>query len=171
MLKFHPLKVAERRVEPEEAIYLTFAVPPALRDEYRFVPGQHIGIRAMLDGQEERRTYSIVSGPGEEGLRIAARVHDRGRMSGYLARGVRAGDSLEVLTPNGSFHTRLAGNQRRTVVAFAGSNRAKAYDLAVPNTSSGFLSPSRSCISTVSVVMVGSTSEWFHRRDSPRGFT
>ena len=30
-------------------------------------------------------------------------------MSGYLARDVRVGDTLEVLTPNGSFHTRLDG--------------------------------------------------------------
>ena len=119
MLKFHPLKVAELRVEPEEAIYLTFAVPPELRDEYRFEAGQHVGIRAVVEGEEQRRTYSIVSGPGEEGLKIAARLHDRGRMSGYLARDVHAGDALEVLTPNGSFHTRLATGQRRTIVAFA----------------------------------------------------
>ena len=40
-------------------------------------------------------------------------------MSGFLARNVRVGDALEVLTPNGSFHTRLAAGQRRTIVAFA----------------------------------------------------
>jgi ring-1,2-phenylacetyl-CoA epoxidase subunit PaaE len=119
MLKFHPLKVAELRVEPEEAIYLTFAVPPEVRDQYRFEAGQHIGIRTLLDGEELRRTYSIVSAPGDEDIRIAARLHDRGRMSGYLARDVRVGDTLEVLTPNGSFHTRLPAGQRHTIVAFA----------------------------------------------------
>ena len=119
MLKFHPLKVAELRVEPEEAIYLTFAVPSALRDEFSFEAGQHIGIRTLLDGEELRRTYSIVSAPGDADIRIAARLHDRGRMSRYLARNVRAGDVLEVLTPNGSFHTRLAAGERRTIVAFA----------------------------------------------------
>ena len=69
MLRFHPLKVAELRVEPEEAIYLTFAVPAALREEYRFEAGQHIGLRALLDGEELRRTYSIVNAPGEAALR------------------------------------------------------------------------------------------------------
>ncbi len=119
MLKFHPLKVAELRVEPEEALYLTFVVPPALREEFRFEAGQHIGIRVLLDGEELRRTYSIVSAPGDEELGIAVRLHDRGRMSGYLARNVQVGDTLEVLTPNGSFHARAPAGQRRTIVAFA----------------------------------------------------
>jgi len=119
MLKFHPLKVAELRVEPEEAIYLSFAVPPELRSEYRFEAGQHIGIRALLEGEEVRRTYSLVNAPGGDELQIGLRLHEQGRMSGFLARNVRVGDSLEVLTPNGSFHSRLAAGQRHTVVAFA----------------------------------------------------
>ena len=61
MLRFHPLKVTELRVEPEEAIYLTLALPAAIREEYRFAAGQHIGLRALLGGEELRRTYSLVN--------------------------------------------------------------------------------------------------------------
>ena len=107
MLRFHPLKVAELRVEPEEAIYLTLAVPAALCGEYRFAAGQHIGLRVMLGGEELRRTYSLVNASDEDALQIAVRLHGRGRMSEYLVRDVRVGDTLEVLTPNGSFHSRL----------------------------------------------------------------
>ena len=106
-------------MEPEEAIYLTLAVPAALREEYQFAAGQHIGLRALLGGEELRRTYSLVNTPGEAALQIAVRLHDRGRMSGYLARDVRVGDTLEVLTPNGSFHSRLDAQSVATVVAFA----------------------------------------------------
>lgn len=119
MLRFHPLKVAELRVEPEEAIYLTLAVPAALRGEYRFAAGQHIGLRIMLGGEEVRRTYSLVNTSDEDALQIAVRLHGRGRMSEFLARDVRVGDTLEVLTPNGSFHSRLDTQLGRTVVAFA----------------------------------------------------
>src|SRR5882672_6932770 len=119
MLKFHPLRVAELRVEPEEAVYVSFIVPPELRADYRFEAGQHIGIRTMLDGEELRRTYSLVNAPDDGLLRIAVRTHEHGRMSGHLARKVHVGDTLEVLTPNGSFHSRLPMQQRRTVVAFA----------------------------------------------------
>jgi ring-1,2-phenylacetyl-CoA epoxidase subunit PaaE len=119
MLKFHPLEVAELRVEPEEAVYLSFAVPPALRDEYRFAAGQHIGIRGVLDGEEVRRTYSLVNAPGGDTLQIGVRLHAHGRMSQHLARNVRVGDRLEVLTPNGSFHSRAQSKVPRTVVAFA----------------------------------------------------
>ncbi|HEY7378613.1 MAG TPA: FAD-binding oxidoreductase, partial [Steroidobacteraceae bacterium] len=119
MLRFHPLEVAALRVEPEEAVYLSFTVPAALREEYRFEAGQHIGIRAMLDGEEVRRTYSLVNAPGGDTLQIGVRLHAQGRMSQHLARNVRAGDRLEILTPNGSFHSRAPSTAPRTVVAFA----------------------------------------------------
>ena len=48
------------------------------------------------------------------------RVHDRGRMSGHLARELRVGDTLEVLPPTGSFSARGSQpRQRARIVAFA----------------------------------------------------
>ncbi len=118
MLKFHSLEVTEVTPEAEEAVCLAFAVPPNLREAYHFAAGQHLGIRVELTGEEVRRTYSIVSAPGDVTLRIGVRVHPHGRLSRHLARNVHAGDILEVLTPNGSFHTTLDAGNRRTYAAF-----------------------------------------------------
>ena len=103
MLRFHSLRVAQVQTQAEDAIALTLEVPPELAGEYRGSAGQHIVLRASLAGEELRRTYSLISTPGERALRIVARVHSAGRLSRHLAQHVRAGDRLEVLPPNGSF--------------------------------------------------------------------
>jgi ring-1,2-phenylacetyl-CoA epoxidase subunit PaaE len=122
VLKFHSLKVADVSPDAEEAVSLSFEVPPNLRDAYRFEAGQHLGIRVQLAGEEVRRTYSIMSAPDDPELRIGVRVHPHGKLSRHLAQKVRAGDALEVLTPNGSFHTTLGAGDERTYAAFtAGS--------------------------------------------------
>jgi ring-1,2-phenylacetyl-CoA epoxidase subunit PaaE len=122
MLTFHPLKVADVRPEGSDALSISFEVPDTLRDAYRFIPGQHVGIRTHIDGQEVRRTYSICSGADDSHLRIGVRVHDNGSMSQYLANQLQAGDSLEVLTPTGRFFAEPTPSAARTYCAFAGGS-------------------------------------------------
>ena len=120
MLKFHSLTVAQVSADAEDAVAIALEVPEALRAEYRGSPGQHVVVRASIDGEETRRTYSLVSAPGEVPLRIVPRVHAQGRMSRHLAEDLRAGDLLEVLPPNGSFTPREASPQSASAfVAFA----------------------------------------------------
>ncbi len=119
MLKFHALRVATVTPDAEDAVAIELEVPEALRAEYRGAPGQHVVVRTTIDGQETRRTYSLVNAPGEWPLRIVPRVHARGLMSRYLAEQLRAGDALEVLPPNGSFTPRAAAQPGGTYVAFA----------------------------------------------------
>jgi ring-1,2-phenylacetyl-CoA epoxidase subunit PaaE len=118
MLRFHSLRVAEVRPDAEDALAVALEVPPELQAEYLGSPGQHVVVRAQIDGEETRRTYSLVNAPGEWPLRIVPRVHAQGRMSRYLAEQLRAGDALEVLPPNGSFTPRRAA-PAGTHVAFA----------------------------------------------------
>ena len=119
MLKFHPLKIAERTTVADDAMALGFTLPEELRADYRFLAGQHVVVRITLDGREERRTYSIVSPEGADRLRIGIRTQAGGRMSQHLAGKLQIGDTLDVLTPNGSFHTRLEPGRAKRYVAFA----------------------------------------------------
>ncbi len=119
MLKFHPLRITDRTAIADDAVALSFGLPAGLREDYRFQAGQHLGVRAVLDGREERRTYSIVSPEGADQLRIGIRVQTGGRMSQYLASQLRVGDTIEVLTPNGSFHARIEPARAKCYVAFA----------------------------------------------------
>jgi len=119
MLKFHPLKVAQVVPDAEDAVAIALEVPAELRDEYRGSAGQHVVVRVAIEGEEVRRTYSLVNAPGEWPLRIVPRVHAMGRMSRHLAEQLRPGDTLDVLPPNGSFTSREPDAAAGTYVAFA----------------------------------------------------
>jgi ring-1,2-phenylacetyl-CoA epoxidase subunit PaaE len=119
MLKFHPLKVKTRTEIAEDAVRITFEVPSELREQYRFEAGQHIAVRLPSGQDEVRRTYSIVCPTGSEDLSIGVRVQKGGQVSPWLAERLAVGDVIEVLTPNGSFHTRIEPHRAKRYVAFA----------------------------------------------------
>jgi ring-1,2-phenylacetyl-CoA epoxidase subunit PaaE len=122
MITYHPLTITDLRPEGSDAVCVALDVPDELRDTFRFEPGQHIGVRATIDGQEVRRTYSICSATGEQHLRIGVRLHERGSMSGHLGRQLRVGDKLEVLPPTGRFFLTPDAGAARTYCAFAGGS-------------------------------------------------
>src|SRR5690606_5406825 len=120
MLKFHPLKVKACSEVAEDAVCIAFELPEALREAYRFEAGQHVVLRLPLEsGEDVRRTYSIVCPAGSEELRIGVRVQKGGRASGWLGKELTPGATLEVLTPNGSFHTRIEPERAKRYAAFA----------------------------------------------------
>jgi ring-1,2-phenylacetyl-CoA epoxidase subunit PaaE len=106
MLRFHPLRVKAIRPEAEDAICLTLDVPAELSNEFHARAGQHVVVRAQVDGGEQRRTYSLLNAAGELPLRLALRTHSKGQVSRFIAKNVRVGDTLEVMPPNGSFGPR-----------------------------------------------------------------
>ena len=120
--RFHPLKVAEVRRETADAVSLCFEVPADLAEEYRFVQGQHLNIKAAIDGEELRRSYSICAGVDDNELRVAIKKIPGGRFSGWANEQIRVGDMLDVMTPEGRFHVPLdAGNEKHYVAFAAGS--------------------------------------------------
>jgi ring-1,2-phenylacetyl-CoA epoxidase subunit PaaE len=119
MLQYHALKLIERHAETERAVALTFAVPAERAVDYRFLAGQHLGLKASVQGEELRRTYSICHAPREQTISICVRRVPGGRFSAYLADALRPGESVDVLTPNGSFHPGPRPAHARLSVAFA----------------------------------------------------
>ena len=61
--QFHTLTIEAVTCETADAVVLRFAVPDALRDAYRFVPGQFLTLRATIGGEDLRRSYSICRAP------------------------------------------------------------------------------------------------------------
>jgi len=118
-LSFHSLKVLGVEPVAEQAVQLRLAIPPALRGEFTFSPGQHVALRAVLEGREVRRTYSIVNAaPGNE-IRLGIRVQRPGGLAHHLATAVRSGDSVEVLNPTGRFMRSAASAEARSYLALA----------------------------------------------------
>lgn len=120
--RFHTLRIEQVIPDTAAAVVLRFAVPDALRDRYRFRPGQYLTLRATIDGQEVRRAYSICSGLDDAGLAVAVKRIDGGVFSPWANTALRAGDTIEVMTPDGRFGLPPAPPAGRLVAAFvAGS--------------------------------------------------
>ncbi len=119
MTKFHELEVAAVAPETRDALVVTFAVPPADAESFRYLAGQHLVVRATIAGQEVRRSYSICSGAQERKLRVAIKRVDDGTFSRWAVENVRPGMKLEVMEPSGHFHVPLEPQSARHHVAFA----------------------------------------------------
>ncbi len=119
---FHPLRVASVDRLTEDSVAITFDVPPELRAEFRFNPGQHLSVRTAALGADVRRNYSICAAATGGPLRIGVKRIPDGVFSSYAAEHLRPGDVLDVMTPSGTFSTPLdAANAKRYVAVAAGS--------------------------------------------------
>ncbi|MEJ3403864.1 1,2-phenylacetyl-CoA epoxidase subunit PaaE [Rathayibacter sp. YIM 133350] len=122
--RFHELEVAEVRTLTADSVEVRFAVPESLTGEYDYVAGQHVALRAVVDGRELRRSYSICRPPqrpatGEGALSIAIKRDFGGRFSTWATSELRAGDRIDVMSPQGSFTTGLADLEHRHLVGIA----------------------------------------------------
>jgi ring-1,2-phenylacetyl-CoA epoxidase subunit PaaE len=117
--RFHSLRVASLRRETDDAVSLAFDVPDALREAYRYTPGQYLTLLATIDGEEVRRSYSICSGLDDGALRVAIKRVPGGVFSGWANEALRAGDAVAVMTPDGRFGVAMEPDKTRTLVAFA----------------------------------------------------
>jgi ring-1,2-phenylacetyl-CoA epoxidase subunit PaaE len=108
---FHPLRVTAVDRLTDDAVALTFAVPPEYRPLYGYTPGQHIALRRHRTGDpltaaaEVRRTYSLCAPADDEPaeLRIGIRGVEGGDFSTYAVKELRPGDLVDVLPPTGRF--------------------------------------------------------------------
>ncbi|MBL0944791.1 MAG: 2Fe-2S iron-sulfur cluster binding domain-containing protein [Hydrogenophaga sp.] len=97
------------RVSPEAAgsVAVTLAVPPEQRSAFAFEPGQFLTLRALIGGQDVRRSYSISSPrsvythKGE--LTLGIRPVEGGVFSNWAATQLKAGDTLLAMPPDGRF--------------------------------------------------------------------
>ena len=105
--RFHTLTVTDVERLTDDAVAVSFAVPDALADEFAFEPGQHLTLRATVDGQDVRRSYSICRSRRDalerKELRVAAARVGGGLLSNWINDSVVAGDEIEVMTPLGGF--------------------------------------------------------------------
>src|SRR5580704_9238289 len=117
--RFHRLTISDVRRETPDAVSLAFAVPVRLKRGYRFAPGQYLTLRATIDGEDIRRSYSICSVLDDGELRVAVKRVAGGAFSNFVHDRLKPGDQIDVMTPAGQFTVPLKPEAARTMVAVA----------------------------------------------------
>ncbi len=116
MSRFHSLAVREIRRETKDSVSLHFTVPDALKQQFVYAPGQYLTLRAMINGEDIRRSYSICSGLDDDALRVGIKKVDGGAFSTFANESISIGDHLEVMPPQGRFVSSMATLSDKPVI-------------------------------------------------------
>ena len=117
--RFHTLTISQVRRLTDDAIEVSFEVPPELAGDYRYDAGQYIAIRTSLEGTELRRSYSICQAPVDGGLKVAIKRDLGGQFSTWAIGNLRAGMTLDVMSPEGTFTAQVVLDRPAHYVAIA----------------------------------------------------
>lgn len=109
-------RVARKVVESEEVISFHF-LPVDGEPVLRHAPGQYIGLRIDVAGQDVRRNYSLSAAADGIGYRISVKRHPGGLVSSHLHDNVDVGDVVELFPPAGTF---VLEDGERDVVLISG---------------------------------------------------
>lgn len=100
---FNSLVVSEVRKLTEDSVEVSFAVPAQLQADYDYIPGQYVALRADIDGQEIRRSYSICDVPRDGVIRVAIKRDRGGVFSTWANESLQPGFKMDVMNPQGAF--------------------------------------------------------------------
>jgi ring-1,2-phenylacetyl-CoA epoxidase subunit PaaE len=119
MSKFYPLQVSKVAQETRDAIAVSFQVPDDLKEAFSFTQGQHLTLRAIINDEDVRRSYSICSAVQDHELRVAIKRTPGGLFSTWANDTLKPGTQIEVMPPMGHFNVPLSPENRKHYLAFA----------------------------------------------------
>ncbi len=125
--EFHELTIAAVRQLTDDSVAISFSLPAELADHYDFVPGQYLTLRATVNDEDVRRSYSICSKSGDP-LEVGIKKLKGGLFSTF-AQSLKAGDKLQVMTPQGNFKAQPEGKHHYLLIA-AGSGITPCLSIA-----------------------------------------
>ncbi len=119
---FHSLKIKAIKRETSDTVSINFDVPADLNAAFEFIPGQYLTLKALINGEDVRRSYSICASPQEKELIVAVKAIENGLFSNYATKKLQVGDTLEVMSPMGNFQIKTnSGNSKNYIFYAAGS--------------------------------------------------
>lgn len=117
--KFHSLKIADIRKETEDTVSIAFEIPVDLKNDYTYKAGQYLTLKASINNEEIRRSYSLCSAPFQNEWRVAIKQIENGKFSTFANNDLKAGQNMEVMTPSGNFHVHIDENNSKNYLLFA----------------------------------------------------
>jgi ring-1,2-phenylacetyl-CoA epoxidase subunit PaaE len=102
-MSFYSLPISRIQRESTDAVSIFFDIPTSLKDEFVFIPGQYLTLKATIAGEEVRRSYSISTVPDQQTIGVTVKKLQGGLMSSYLHDVAKTGDVIDVMPPDGHF--------------------------------------------------------------------
>ena len=102
-VEFHTLVVSGVEPVTDNSVAVTFDVPEDLVETFAHDAGQHVIVKAAIDGESVRRSYSICSPADSRELTVGIKHLDGGVFSTYANSVLSVGDTIEVTPPTGDF--------------------------------------------------------------------
>ncbi|MDP5101747.1 MAG: 2Fe-2S iron-sulfur cluster-binding protein [Nonlabens sp.] len=103
MSTFHNITLSQVYKETDDTTVLAFQVPDELKDAFKYHSGQFLTLRAIINGEDLRRSYSLCSSPLDGEWKVAVKEIFEGKFSTYVNRELKTGDVLQVAAPSGDF--------------------------------------------------------------------
>ncbi|EDP72271.1 phenylacetic acid degradation protein E,flavodoxin reductase [Flavobacteriales bacterium ALC-1] len=119
MAEFYNLKIADIYKETEDTSVVTFEIPTDLQEVFRFRQGQHLTLKADINGEDVRRSYSLCSSPNDGKWQVAVKQIPEGKFSTYINEELKAGDHIEVMAPSGTFGVEVSPDKAKNYLFFA----------------------------------------------------
>ena len=101
------------------ALSLLLTVPKELESEFTFSQGQHLTLKADIDGEDVRRSYSLCSSPIDQKWQVAVKQIPSGKFSTYINEDLKIGDEIEVMAPSGTFGVKVSPEASKNYLFFA----------------------------------------------------
>ncbi|WP_272972563.1 2Fe-2S iron-sulfur cluster-binding protein [Croceibacter atlanticus] len=119
MAKFHNIRVKDIYKETDDCSVITFDVPKDLHNAFNFSQGQHLTLKAIINGEDTRRSYSLCSSPIDKEWKVAVKKIHGGKFSTYVNDTLKSGDMLEIMEPSGTFGVDIDNSKRKNYLVFA----------------------------------------------------
>lgn len=119
---FIPLTIKAVERETADAISVLFDVPGDVSETFDFKAGQHLTLKADINGEEVRRNYSLCAAPSEGKLRVAIKQIHGGVFSTWANETLKVGQAMDVMPPHGSFTWNFDATRSASYLGFAGGS-------------------------------------------------
>jgi ring-1,2-phenylacetyl-CoA epoxidase subunit PaaE len=118
-IHFHRIPIKDVTKETTDCVSVSLDIPEDLKAVFAYKQGQSLTMRAFINNEEVRRTYSICSSPLDNEWKVAVKKVEGGLFSTFANDQLKKGDVLEIMEPVGKFYTELNPSQKKNYLAFA----------------------------------------------------
>ncbi len=117
--EFYSLEISKVTKLTKEAIAVEFTRPEDLKETFKYLQGQHLTLKLMINGEDVRRSYSICGDVLNQKLSVGIKRIPDGVFSNYANDQLKSGMSLEVMAPQGHFYTKLSADNHNNYLCIA----------------------------------------------------